>query len=116
MKRLLVLLLAAAVLLTLFSGCAKQAGGEYHLDRVTTDGRRITPGELNLSIQFTLESDGSGSGVFNGNQRTFTWAEDDGTVTFSGSGKTLVFTKDGKDLLLHDEGTVLTFSPVEEDD
>lgn len=116
MKRLAAVLLAGLLILSLFSGCAKQSGGTYILDRVTTEGKRIRPSELNLNIRFTLENDGTGNGSFNGTYRNFTWTENSDSVTITGNGGTLNFTKDGKELLLHDSGTILCFVPEETDD
>ena len=60
MKRMITLLLCAALLLSL-AGCAKAAGGSYKLEYITADGLRIPPGGFGLNISFELDSDGVGT-------------------------------------------------------
>jgi hypothetical protein len=117
MKRLIALILTTLAVLFLLSGCgARAVEGKYTLTKTTTEARRIRPSEISMNSTFIFNDDGTGSANLNGNFRTFTWTEDDSTVTAVSSKGTLVFTKDGKDLLLHDDGTILTFEPEEEED
>lgn len=117
MKRLIALTLVTLSLLLLLTGCgARAVSGTYHLTKTTTEGRRIRPTEISLNSTFIFNDDGTGSASLNGSFRSFSWVEDDGTVTAVSNKGTLVFTKDGKDLLLHDNGTILTFEPEEADE
>lgn len=100
----LVLLLALAL-----TACAKSAGGVYKLTKASNNGTVINPVDLGLNITFTLQSDGTGSGIYNGTPVSLTWTETKRTVTVEGINGTLVFDKEGKDLILHDQGSILTF-------
>lgn len=101
----LVLLLA----LTL-TACSKSAGGVYKLTKATENGTAINPADLGLNITFTLQPDGTGSGLYNGASVSLTWTETNRSVTVEGINGTLVFGKEGKDLILHDKGCILTFA------
>lgn len=115
MKRIATLLLCAALLLTL-TACSKAAGGAYKLDYITADGMRFAPSSFGMNITFQLDSDGVGTANYSGTVMEITWTDEGGTVTVTGEQGTLEFTKSGKQLILHDEGTLLFFSPVEEED
>ena len=115
MRRFRALLLAALLLLTL-TGCARAAGGSYRLDYITANGIRIPPGGFGMNISFELESDGVGTATYSGTTLDITWTDNGSTVEITGPNGVLELTKDGKSLILHDEGTLLFFNPVEEDD
>ena len=115
MKRVIALLLAAVLLLTLV-GCARAAGGSYFLDYITADGYRMKASLFSMSITLDLEEDGVGTANYNGTVLDVTWTDTGRKVIVTGPDGELEFTKDGKNLILHDEGTILFFSPVEEDD
>ena len=115
MKRVIALLLAAVLLLTL-AGCARAAGGSYFLDYITADGYRMKASLFSMSITLELEEDGVGTANYNGTVLDVTWTDTGRKVIVTGPDGELEFTKDGKNLILHDEGTILFFAPVEEDD
>ena len=115
MKRLIPLLLAAAMLLTL-AGCSRAVGGDYKLDYITADGMRFSPSSFGMNITLSREKDGTGTANYAGALREITWTEKGGTVELDGPDGKLSFTREGKSLLLHSNGTILFFNPVEEDD
>jgi len=115
MKRMITLLLCAALLLSL-AGCAKAAGGSYKLEYITADGLRIPPGGFGLNISFDLNSDGVGTASYGTTLLDVTWADKGSTVEITGPNGVLELTKDGENLILHAEGTLLFFTPVEDDD
>ncbi|MBR6120601.1 MAG: hypothetical protein IKQ04_09830 [Oscillospiraceae bacterium] len=115
MKRMITLLLCAALLLSL-AGCAKAAGGSYKLEYITADGLRIPPGGFGLNISFELDSDGVGTASYGSTQLDITWVDKGGSVEITGPNGVLELTKDGENLILHADGTLLFFKPVEEDD
>ena len=115
MKRFCVLLLTAILLLSLV-GCAKAAGGSYFLDYMTADGYRMKPSLFSMSVTLDLEEDGVGTANYNGTVLGITWTDTGRTVIVTGPTKELTFSKDGDKLILHSEGTILYFSPVEEED
>ena len=115
MKRVIALLLAAILLLTL-AGCARAAGGSYFLDYITADGYRMKASLFSMSITLDLEEDGVGTANYNGTVLDVTWTDTGRKVIVTGPERELEFSKDGKNLILHDEGTILYFCPVEEDD
>ena len=115
MKRGIALLLAAILLLSL-AGCAKSAGGSYFLDYMTSDGYRMKPGLFSMSITLDLEEDGVGTASYNGTTLDITWTDTGRSVIVNGPNGELTFSKDGDKLILHDKGTILYFSPVEEED
>ena len=115
MKRLLTLLLCAALLLSL-TACSKAAGGSYKLEYITADGMRIPPGGFGLNISFELNADGVGTATYGGTVLDISWADKGGSVEITGPNGVLEFTKDGESLILHADGTLLFFNPVEEDD
>ena len=115
MKRLIPLLLAAAMLLGL-AGCSRAVGGDYKLEYITADGMRFSPSSFGMNITLHLEKDGTGTADYSGARREITWDDKGGTVELDGPDGKLSFTKEGKSLLLHSNGTVLFFNPVEEED
>lgn len=115
MKRLIPLLLAAAMLLTL-AGCSRAVGGVYKLDYITADGMRFSPSSFGMNITLRLEKDGTGTADYAGALREITWTDKGGTLELEGPDGKLSFTKEGKSLLLHSDGTLLFFNPLEEDD
>ena len=115
MRRFGVFLLCAALLLTL-AGCSKAAGGSYKLEYITADGMRIPPGGFGMSIYLNLEEEGRGTATYSDTTLDITWEDNGSTVTVTGPNGVLKFTQDGKSLILHDEGTLLFFKPIEEDD
>lgn len=115
MKRVFALLLAGVLLLSLV-GCARAAGGSYFLDYITADGYRMKPGLFSMSITLDLEEDGVGTANYNGTELDITWTDTGRAVIVTGPNGELHFSKDGKTLILHDEGTILYFSPVEEEE
>ena len=115
MKRIFALLLTAILLLTLV-GCARAAGGSYFLDYITADGYRMKASLFSMSITLDLEDDGVGTANYNGTVLDVTWTDTGRKVIVTGPDGELVFSKDGKNLILHDDGTILFFSPVEESD
>lgn len=115
MKRMIGLLLAAFLLLGL-AGCAKAAGGSYRLEYITADGIRMTPSSFGMNISLELEEDGVGTAVYSGTTLDITWTDEGSTVVVEGPNGTLSFTKDGSNLILHDEGTLLFFTSVEEEE
>lgn len=115
MKRILSLLLCAVLLLAL-TGCKRAAGGAYKLDYITADGVRMTPSTFGMSISFTLEEEGQGTAVYNGSPMEIIWEDEGGKVTLTSPNGVLEFSKSGKTLILHSEGTLMFFTPVEEDD
>lgn len=115
MKRILILLLCAALLLSL-TACSKAAGGAYKLEYITADGMRFAPSSFGMNITFELDSDGIGTANYSGTVMEITWTDEGGTVVVTGDNGVLEFTKDGKALVLHDEGTLLFFTPVEDED
>ena len=115
MRRIFALLLCAVLILGL-AGCSKAAGGSYKLDYITANGIRIPPGGFGMNISFELESDGVGTATYSGTTLDITWTDNGSTVEITGPNGVLELTKDGKSLILHDEGTLLFFNPVEEED
>ena len=115
MRRGAALLLAAILLLSL-TGCARSAGGSYYLEYMTADGYRMKPNLFSMNITLELEEDGTGVANYNGTQLEITWTDEGSTVVMNGPNGELEFSKDGDKLILHDEGTILYFSPVEEDE
>lgn len=115
MRRCFALLLCAALFLSL-AGCSKAAGGSYRLEYITANGVRITPGNVGMSISLDLGEDGVGTVTYSGTTMEITWTDEGKTVVIVGPNGELEFTKDGDALVLHDEGTVMFFKPVEEDD
>ena len=115
MKRFGILLLVAALVFCL-AGCARAAGGQYKLDYITADGVRLSPGGLGMNITLDLQEDGVGTATYSGSPQDITWTDEGGTVVITGQRGVLEFTKDGKALVLHSEGTLLFFTPVEEED
>ena len=115
MKRGFALLLAVILLLSLV-GCARAAGGSYFLDYITADGYRMKPSLFSMSITMELEEDGVGTANYNGTEMEITWTDTGRAVIVTGPNGELEFSKDGKKLILHDAGTILYFSPVEEED
>ena len=114
MKRILALLLCALLFLGLL-GCSRAAGGSYFLDYMTADGYRMKPSLFSMSVTLDLEEDGVGTANYNGTVLGITWTDTGRTVIVSGPTKELTFSKDGDKLILHSEGTILYFSPVEEE-
>ncbi len=115
MKRILALLLCAALFLGLV-GCGKSAGGSYFLDYMTADGYRMKPSLFSMNVTLNLEEDGVGTANYNGTVLDITWTDTGKAVIVTGPNGELEFNKDGKKLILHSEGTILYFSPVEEED
>ena len=115
MKRVFSLFVLAVLLLSLV-GCAKVAGGSYFLDYMTADGYRMKPGLFSMTITLDLEEDGVGTANYNGTVMDVTWTDTGRTVILTGPNGELTFSKDGDKLILHDKGTILYFSPVEEED
>lgn len=115
MKRILALLLCALLFLGLV-GCSRAAGGSYFLDYMTADGYRMKPSLFSMNITLELEEDGVGTANYNGTVLDITWTDTGKAVIVTGPNGELEFGKDGKKLILHDEGTILYFSPVEEDE
>lgn len=115
MKRGIALLLAAILLLSLV-GCARAAGGKYFLDYMTADGYRMKPSLFSMNVTLELEEDGVGTANYNGTVLDITWTDTGKAVVITGPNGELEFSKDGKTLILHDEGTILYFNPVEEED
>lgn len=115
MKRFFVLLSAVILLLSLV-GCARAAGGSYFLDYMTADGYRMKPSLFSMSITLDLEEDGVGTANYNGTVLDVTWTDTGRKVIVTGPEGELEFSKDGKKLILHDKGTILYFSPVEEEE
>lgn len=115
MKRLFLLLLCAALLVTL-TGCASPAGGAYKLESITADGMRFTPSSLQMNMSLYLEEEGRGTATFSGTTVDVSWEDDGSTVTVTGPNCALEFTKSGKTLILHDNGTLLFFEPQETDE
>ena len=115
MKRVMTLMLCVALLFTL-TACSRAAGGAYKLEYITADGMRFTPSSFGMNITFELDPDGIGTANYSGTVMEITWSDEGGSVIVNGDKGTLEFTKDGKALILHDEGTLLFFTPVEDDD
>ena len=115
MKRILSLLLCAALLLAL-TGCTRAAGGAYKLDYITANGVRMTPSTFGMSISFTLDEEGQGTATYSGSTMEITWEDEGGLVTITGPNGVLEFSKSGKSLILHSDGTLLFFTPIEEDE
>lgn len=115
MKKILALLLAAALLLTL-AGCSRSVGGTYTLEYITAEGLRMNPSGFGMNITFELSEDGVGTATYGGTKLSITWVEDGNTVVVTGPNGELKLTKDGKALILHDEGTLLFFTPKEEEE
>ena len=116
MKRIGLLLLAAVLAFSLV-GCSKAACGKYKLEYITADGLRLAPGGFSLNITMDLQEDGVGIAYYSGSPEDITWTDEGGTVFVTGNrGVVLEFTKDGDSLVLHDEGVLLFFTPVEEED
>lgn len=115
MRRVFALLLCAALCLALV-GCSRAAGGSYRLEYITADGVRMLPSTFGMSISLELEEDGVGTATYSGTLMNVTWTDEGKTVVLNGPKGELEFTKDGKALVLHDEGTLLFFTPVEEED
>ena len=114
MKRTIIALLLLALLATL-TGCSRDVGGKYKLEYITADGERMNPAGFGMNITFELAEDGVGTAVYGGTSLDITWVEDGGDVVLTSGEKELRLTRDGKDLILHDEGTLLFFTPVEEE-
>lgn len=115
MKRIACVLLILALLVTL-TACSKAVGGTYELSRATFDGKAVNPANLSMNMRFTLEPNGIGTARYNTRTVDITWSDNGSTVEITGPNGVLELTKDGKSLILHDEGTLLFFNPVEEDD
>lgn len=115
MKRFWTLLLTAALVLSL-SGCSRAAGGSYALEYITARGIRMSPGSLGMNISLELEKDGTGTASYGGAPLEITWKDNGSEVLVTGPKGELRFSKDGKRLVLHDEGTLLFFAPVEEEE
>ena len=107
-RRIFALGLVLLLALTL-TACAKSAGGVYTLTKATFNGTAVKPSDLGMSFTFTLQSDGTGTGLHNGASINLTWTETKRTVTVESIDGTMVFDKEGKNLILHDEGTILIF-------
>ena len=115
MKRIVILLLAAALLLGL-AGCSHAAGGSYRLEYITADGMRLPPSSFGMNISFELEAGGLGTASYGATTLDITWAEEGDQVVLTSAEGELRLDKDGADLILHDEGTLLFFTPVEDED
>ena len=115
MKRIITLLAAAALLLTLV-GCSKAVGGTYKLEYCTAEGVRFSPSNIGMIISFELNEDGTGSASNGAAELEITWEEDGSTVVVNSPDRKLEFSKDGENLVLHDEGTMLFFVLQEEEE
>ena len=115
MKRILVLFLAFMLCCSL-SGCSKSVGGSYNLEYITADGVRIPPSNLGMNISFELDEDGNGTASYGSTDLDITWLEEGNEIVVRSQDKELRFSRDGKNLILHDEGTILYFAPVEEEE
>lgn len=114
MKRLITLLAAAALML-LLAGCTKAAGGTYTLSYITADGIRIPPGGFGMHITLELDNGGVGTANYSGTVMDITWSDEGSTVVVTGPNGVLNLNKDGDALILHEDGTILFFTPKEED-
>ena len=115
MKRYWLMMPVLFLCLTLAS-CAKAGSGVYKLAYYTADGVRMDPATFGISISFTLSEDGTGSASYVGNSVAITWIEEGSEVLVTGPNGELRFAQDGETLILHDEGTILFFTPVEEEE
>ena len=104
------------ILCLMLASCAKAGSGVYKLDYYTADGVRMDPATFHISISFTLSEDGTGSASYDGTSVDINWIEEGSEVIVTGPNGELRFTQDGKTLILHDEGTILFFNPVEEEE
>ena len=109
-------LIVILVLLFALTGCSKAAGGAYELTRATYNGKAVNPANLSVNMRFELGQNGLGTATYNGVTVDVTWADNGKTVTVKDGEKTLEFTKDGKNLILHDNGTILYFTPAKNQD
>ena len=114
MKRLIILL--AAAMLLLLAGCSKAVGGSYRLEYITSDGVRLPPSNLGMNISFELSEDGIGTAVYGSTPMDITWVEEGSEVVVTSPYAELRFSRDGDNLILHDNGTLLFFTPVEEEE
>lgn len=115
MKRILTILLALMLCFCL-SACSKEVGGVYKLEYITTDGVRISPSSLGMNISFAFSEDGTGTATYSGQTLAITWAEDDDGLLVTGPHEELHFSWDGSTLVMHDEGSMLFFTHVEEEE
>ena len=115
MKKILALLLTAALLLAL-TGCSRSVGGVYKLEYITAEGLRMNSSGFGMNVTLELSEDGVGTATYSGTRLDITWTEEGGTVILTGPNGELRLSKDVKALVLHSEGTMLFFTPVEEED
>ena len=115
MKRILTIFLVLLLCFSL-SACSRDVSGVYKLEYITTDGVRISPSTLGMNISFTFSEDGTGIATYSGQALDITWAEEDDGLLVTGPYETLHFAWDGSTLVLHDEGSRLFFTHVEEED
>ena len=75
----------------------------------------MAPSSFGMNITFKLEEDGVGTATYSGTSFEITWEEEGREVVLTGPNGELRLTRDGSDLILHSDGTLLFFTPAEED-
>ena len=116
MKQSIAVLLCVFLLVMLFAGCSAKIGGKYILEKITADGKELPPGNMNVSVQFTLEEDGGGSASYNGSRFQIAWTQEGSTVYLTTENSVLELHQSGKGLVYEKEGTKFVFTPEETED